>query len=105
MNVRDYCITRTKDGEWEEDELIVLCQDECYFRCEEIQQDISQGKNVAWRDKTLLNPMDLFIHVFGDICLCDKYNELGGLNAFENWLSDEVCNKIAANKYQHYVEG
>lgn len=99
------CVIRTKDGEWEEDELIGLCQDECYYRCDEIQQDMKQGKNVVWLDKTLLNPIDLYVAVFGNLCLCDKYDELGGLDAFENWLGDEVGKKIAANKYQYYVEG
>lgn len=105
MNIHDDCIIRTKDGEWEEEELMGLCQDECYYRCDEIQQGMKNGANVVWYDKTLLNPMDLYIAVFGNVCLCDKYNELGGLDAFENWACDEVCKKIAANKYKHYVEG
>lgn len=93
----------TADKQWEEDELAGLCKDQCYYKCNQIQQDMKQGKNVVWYDKTLLNPIDLYVAVFGNVCLCDKYDELGGLTAFETWMYDEICKKIADNKYKHYV--
>lgn len=96
-------ILHTKDGEWEEDELAGLCKDQCYHKCNQLQQDIKQGKNVVWMDKTLLNPMDLYVAVFGNTCLCDKYDELGGLAEFEAWADSEIRERIADNKYKHYM--
>lgn len=55
------------------------------------------------QDHAMLNPMDLYVAVFGNTCLCDKYDELVGLAEFEAWADSEICKKIADNKYKHYV--
>lgn len=96
-------ILRTKDGEWEEEELAGLCRDECLSQCDQIHEDMKQGKNMLWLDKTLLNTMDLYVATFGDICLVDKYDELSGLEQFENWMCDAIAAKIQANKFKGYI--
>lgn len=95
----------TTDGEWEEDELAGLCKDECMRQLDIVKAKMVKGQDVVWYDKTLLNTMDLYVAVFGEICLCDKYDVLGGLEMFEVWVRNKISDAISMNKYKHYVEG
>lgn len=95
----------TSDGEWEEDELAGLCKDECMRQLDVIKAKMAKGQDVVWYNKTLLNTMDLYVAVFGDVCLCDQYDEIRDLESFEVWAANQIRNTINMNKYKHYVEG
>lgn len=95
----------TADKQWEESELSGLCKDMCLEQLKPIKEDMAHGKNVVWYDKTLLNTDDLYVHVFGNLCLCDMYDQNGGLELFEKWALALIAKTISDNKYKHYVEG
>ena len=97
-----YKIPITSDGEWEEDELLSLVMDECYRVCERLNEDIAQGVNIAWYDNSLLYASNLYQEVAGEISMVDKYDELGGLDQFENWMREEVNKTVEGNRYKHY---
>ena len=97
-----YKIPITSDGEWEEDELLSLVMDECYRVCERLNEDIAQGVNIAWDDNSLLYASNLYQEVAGEISMVDKYDELGGLDQFENWMREEVNKTVEGNRYKHY---
>ena len=97
-----YKIPITSDGEWEEDELLSLVMDECYRVCERLNEDIAQGVNIAWYDNSLLYASNLYQEVAGEISMVDKYDELGGLDQFEDWMREEVNKTVEGNRYKHY---
>ena len=97
-----YKIPITSDGEWEEDELLSLVMDECYRGCERLNEDIAQGVNIAWYDNSLLYASNLYQEVAGEISMVDKYDELGGLDHFEDWMREEVNKTVEGNRYKHY---
>lgn len=100
-----YDIARTQDGEWEEDELLSLVIDECYHQCEAIRQNMAQGRDLAWIDKTLCHEDNLCQHVLnGNTPLVEKYDTLGGLDPFTDWLADTVSAAIDANRYKGYIK-
>ena len=92
----------TNDGEWEEDELLSLVMDECYRVCERLNEDIAEGVNIAWYDNSLLYASNLYQEVAGEIFMVDKYDELGGLDQFEDWMREEVNKTVEGNRYKHY---
>lgn len=92
----------TSDGEWEEDELLSLVMDECYRVCKRLNEDIAKGVNVAWYDNSLLYAGNLCQKAVGENSMVDKYNELGGLDQFEDWMREEVNKTVENNRYKHY---
>lgn len=95
----------TGDGEWEEDELLSLVMDACYIICKKQNEDITKGINVIWYDNSLLYAGNLCQKAMEDEgSLVDKYDELGGLEQFENWMNMKIKTVVDTNKYKYYKE-
>lgn len=94
----------TNDEEWDEDELLSLVMDACYKICKKLNEGIKHGINTAWYDNSLLHDGNLCQKIMeNEGSLVDRYNELGGLEQFEDWIGLKIDAVVKSNKYQYYT--